>query len=69
MEFLISITTDNAAFDVEDFEGCANGREVARILRKVAVAVEIQGALDYGQAWPLIDINGNKVGLAEVQGY
>lgn len=69
MEFLISITTDNAAFEVEGAEECADGQEVARILRKLADEVQKRGEVDRGHSWTLMDSNGNKVGLAEVQGY
>ncbi len=59
MKATIKIEMDNAAFEEE------NGREIARILRKLAARVENQNVMD-GYQFPLIDVNGNKVGTVEI---
>lgn len=59
MKITIELTTDNAAFA----DGNA-GREVSRILRKLATKVEDwDGETDFSAR--LLDFNGNKVGTAE----
>lgn len=59
MKLNISITMDNAAFS-ESPE-----LEVARILADLAVKVERQG-ISPGAEYSVRDINGNKVGTAQV---
>lgn len=56
--FNLTITIDNAAFDEEPV------LEVARILAVLADKILKDGGMD----WNLLDINGNKVGRAEVEG-
>jgi len=59
MKLLIEIEMDNAAF-----EPCS-GTECARILRKLADRIEDEQCTE-GDVTPCRDINGNKVGKAEV---
>jgi len=56
--FKLELATDNAAFDNHA------GREVARILRKLAAEVE-HGLFAGRDNTKLRDINGNTVGRAE----
>lgn len=66
MELKLKMEMDNSAFDQESAAGC-NGGEAARILR--ALADKIDGvALHHEDSYSLRDINGNKVGEAEVEG-
>ncbi len=60
----VSIQIGNASFKPEP------GVEVARILRKLAQAVEFDGALPPGNPDPLrlLDYNGNHVGQARWTG-
>lgn len=68
MKFVLEIACDNAAFglDCDDVVNYECNSEVARILRKLAKQLESE----VGQArpdfcvFPLIDINGNRVGTA-----
>lgn len=65
MEFTLNIKMDNAAFGNDDGEGLAQGSEVARILRSLASVVEDMDDLaDFERR--LMDVNGNRVGKAEV---
>lgn len=57
MKFTVKIDCDNAAF------GFQEGVEVARILRDLADSVE-----DGGNWFPLLDVNGNRVGEAQYTG-
>ena len=59
MKLLIEIKMDNAAF--ED----GSGTECARILRELANRIEGEQCA-IGDVTPCLDINGNKVGKAEV---
>jgi hypothetical protein len=59
MKLKITITMDNAAF--ED----SKGFEAARILTKLADKMQ-EHSLEPGDEYPLIDINGNRVGEAKV---
>ncbi len=61
--FTVSINLENAAFD-----GSNSGAEVARILHKLAVSVTSEDVLDGGPhiVSVLRDVNGNRVGKAEV---
>lgn len=59
MTLKIEINMDNAAF-----ESC-NGFEVARVLRELSTDVE-ELYFEAGFAKGLYDLNGNKVGKAEV---
>jgi hypothetical protein len=58
MDFTVNINMDNAAFDEPD-------EELARILKELASKLESSGIWADGIA--LRDINGNKVGNAEVK--
>ena len=61
MKLTLSIDMDNAAFDDSP------GAEASRILHRLADKVGPMEASDaLGTTWPLMDINGNKVGRAEV---
>ena len=59
MKLTISITMDNAAFEVP------NGDELARVLHKLAKRLE---GFQWGapSSFALVDSNGNKVGEAEI---
>lgn len=60
--FTITIECNNAAFDDD-----ACGPELARILRELADELESGGgAIGAGMAKRLYDINGNRVGAAEM---
>jgi hypothetical protein len=59
MTLTIKIQMDNAAF--ENY----SGTEAARILRKLAARIDGEDCTP-GDLTPCIDINGNKVGKAEV---
>jgi len=56
---LIQIETSNAAFDDDP------GMEIARILRELADTMESRSSW-FPQTMILRDVNGNKVGAAEV---
>jgi hypothetical protein len=56
--FTLEIETDNSAFSDGD-----KGRELARILRKIASIIETDGRADRRR---VLDINGNSVGKWEV---
>jgi hypothetical protein len=58
MELTLVISMDNSAF-----EEC-NGNEIARIFRQLADKAE--GSLLDGVSFPVLDINGNKVGKLEI---
>lgn len=60
MKLIITIKLDSAAFD----DG--NGTEVARILRELANEIT-DTTLEAGDSQGLRDINGNRVGTAEVR--
>ena len=57
--FTLKIETDNAAFAEYP------GKEIARILREIASAVETVGGAP--STYPLKDINGNTVGVLNWQ--
>lgn len=61
MTLKITITMDNAAFGNGDA-----GAEAAGILNTLASKLAGEGYLDAGAEWPLMDTNGNKVGIAKV---
>ena len=61
MDIKITINTDNAAF--EDYPHV----EVARILHKMANSTESDGCLLCVDNYPVMDINGNTVGLLNVK--
>ncbi len=67
MKFTVAIDCYNAAFDaMTEEDGFANGCEIARILRSIAQDVD---DIDIGPGWgkTLHDINGNRVGTAELE--
>lgn len=55
----IHIRTTNVAFGDDPF---SKGEELARILREVAKRCERDGQPKRGETWPVMDVNGNKVG-------
>jgi hypothetical protein len=57
--FVINIKTDNAAFEGE---WCC--QEIARILEKLAKELKEESSFDSST---LMDINGNRVGFAEMR--
>lgn len=70
MEFKLSITCENAAFidensDYADDHALAAAAEVARILRYLAAEIE-HDTIEVGDSYWLYDVNGNRVGKAEV---
>lgn len=65
MKLTIEIQMDNAAFTEDLSEGEAHGSEVARILLDYARCVE-PWIFVGGERKTLFDINGNRVGKAEV---
>ena len=60
MKLTITIDMDNAAF-----EGVP-GKEAARIIRSRLRNIETIDDNDIGTVFPMMDINGNRVGQAEV---
>jgi len=69
MTLTITLQMDNAAFrDDDQPDECNHVRvdEVVRILNKLAKTIEACGLIVDDEDWPLIDINGNKVGRATV---
>lgn len=58
--FVLRVKTDNAAFD----DGAGGRRELARILRTLAVSLEV----DQRSSAPVLDHNGNTVGTWAVRG-
>ena len=69
MTFKLSIKCDNSAFTDDSADGIDRampGPEIARILRKVAVWTDTDLDTEDGEAWCLLDINGNRVGTAEL---
>jgi hypothetical protein len=60
MKLTITIDMDNAAF-----EG-GPGEEAARIIRARLRNIETIDANDVGTVFPLMDLNGNRVGQATV---
>lgn len=70
MTLTLTISLDNAAFhDDRDEEGepteQASGAEVSRILRVLSKSLA-EETIEAGDRWPLIDVNGNRVGAAVV---
>lgn len=66
MKVNITIDCGNAAFD---FDQGGPAREVARILKKLATRLEDESIDLPDYEVPLHDINGNKVGKLEVEGW
>ena len=62
MDVVIKINCGNSAFESGD-----EGREVARILRALALRAETVGDLSGGFGPSLFDVNGNRVGDCEVE--
>lgn len=62
--FIVRIETDNDAFNGSK----AKRKEIARILRYLAVKVAGDGSSDRFQACKLFDLNGNTVGSAILDG-
>ena len=66
MQLVLEIGLENAAFEVEGgFGDQVSGREVARILRRLAGRLDVLPLVE-GDGDGLRDINGNTVGLWEV---
>lgn len=66
MNLRIKINMDNAAFEAPNQTSrFRNAGEPARILRHLTVGW-MGTSLEIGDSWPLLDINGNKVGEAKV---
>jgi hypothetical protein len=63
MIFKLEIEMDNAAF-VDENGDVSYSAELAKILRSLADNVETHATVDFSAN--LYDINGNKVGIAEV---
>jgi hypothetical protein len=63
MDFRVGITTDNAAF-----AGMPE-MEIARILRRLADRLERDGVPEDDDRWPMMDVNGNRVGVAGFRQY
>ncbi len=61
MKLTITIQMDNAAFTDN------SGAEVARILREFADRSEDETDSSWDNTYSLRDINGNKVGTAEIE--
>lgn len=61
MKLTLTLDMGNAAFDGNDAPN-----ELARIFRSLAISVENQYLIKPGDRWGLFDINGNRVGHAEV---
>lgn len=61
MKAIVQIQVENEATVGED-EKCANGRELARILRVAADHCEAELEVPAGDRHTLRDINGNNVG-------
>jgi hypothetical protein len=59
--FFVTIATDNSAF-----EGSPES-EIARILRALADRLERSCTPERGEPWALWDMNGNKVGEADMR--
>lgn len=68
MRATITVEMDNAAFAVPDTEcgTAADGRELARILRRLAIRVDEYTILESSADFPLFDTYGNKVGTFTV---
>ena len=71
MKLKIEITMDNAAFDSSDDHDQNTDRidrapETARILRRLAERIIHDGIPGRVESWGLVDLNGNKVGEAEL---
>jgi len=66
MKLKITITMDNAAFEMEgETRRFRNGFEPARILERLASGMK-DSTLEIGNVEALRDVNGNKVGEAKV---
>ena len=66
MKLKITITMDNAAFEMEgETRRFRNGFEPARILERLAAGMK-DSTLEIGNVESLRDVNGNKVGEAKV---
>lgn len=68
MTFNLAIKCDNSAF-VDDSDGDDKpmpGPELARILRKLASQLDTDLDTEDGESWSLLDVNGNKVGNADL---
>ena len=69
MKLKLTMSLDNAAFHDDDQpDECNHVRvdEVVRILTKLAATIGNCGLIVDDEAWPLIDINGNKVGECSI---
>lgn len=65
MVFTLTIKMDNSAFcGIGD--GKRDGSELARILKRLAAEIG-DAELTEGDDWQLYDLNGNRVGKAEVE--
>lgn len=62
MKLLIEMNMDNAAFEGNP------GWEASRILRRRLANIESIDANDVGIVFPLMDVNGNRVGQITVLG-
>lgn len=62
MNFILSINTDNAAFDDENIN-----TELVKCLRDLAARVELHSTLIPEQVFTVFDSNGNKVGTAKLE--
>ena len=62
MNCTIKINMENSAFD----EG-AEGFELGRILYQLAHKVQDHPELSCFGSWPVIDVNGNKIGTAVIK--
>ena len=61
----LTLTIDLDAFAFADG---ANGEDVARVMRKHAALVDQRCVLKAGDGWPVLDVNGNRVGEIRVMG-
>ena len=60
MTLTITINMDNGAFD-------ENPGEAARILREQVIR-HLENGIERGNGWGLMDVNGNRVGVAKITG-
>lgn len=67
MKLTIEISLDNAAFDNDQSGETASGSEVAYTLTKLAGNMRDM-TLAHNDAWPIRDVNGNRIGNARIRG-
>jgi hypothetical protein len=67
MTLTLKLDIDNAAFEWEGDDSLRRSDEIVRIVRRLADHLESTGYVGEGWRQSLQDMNGNRVGMAEVR--